>query len=611
MQMAVIALRAYRLIPCAWLAVAAWLFIAPPNVTAQDYNEKACPEAPGYSSRALLGAQGGSMAGSANYRLGDINGDGREDYAIVAPAGYLNGRPSGLIYVVYGNPWQQEMPLSRIWPDETLGARAGFVIGTNNGELVYRYGGAIAAVGDLDGDGYDDFVLGDRSYFSSSGIFQRGAVYVFYGGPARNGEPAFPQAIDLTKVASGIYGDRVREYFGDDGDLWTYGEQVVALGDINGDGYHDFAASITLGSGENLLYGPRVYYGQPGRPQVLSHAMQIIRRWANGGYPLGRGLASGFDFDADGVDDLMVCAPTDNNETTIEGTCYLLWGATLPSLGPEFNVDNLMPENGGDGSLGLAFTGGDEAALLGLDSRFSGNIDLNGDGFDDLVFGSPHVDAPDGTESGGRVYVVYGGPQRNFVHLRLADMATATPGPDQLGFVLEPDIPPRPPVYFGEQVAPAGDVNGDGIGDLLIGASAHYRESEYPWYPCGAVWGIHGRTQAEGGFPPLIRVTDDAIANGLGWKMAPGLECVNQRFGHGIVSLPDFTGDGKPEWLIGANAARFDGFMPGKTCLYLSSQLPFPLIPGTARNVDVGSRGLWLILGTLVLIGGVLMVRRQ
>lgn len=292
--------------------------------------------------------------------------------------------------------------------------------------------------------------------------------------------------------------------------------------------------------------------------------------------------------------------------------CYLLWGTSIASLQGEFIVEQLLPENGGNGSLGLIFEGGEPGADIGFNDQFSGHFDINGDGVSDLVFGSPRMNGEDGTYQTGRVYVVYGSESPSFVKLNLADLATASPGPGQLGFVLKPESLANPPAsgnfQFGIQVSPAGDVNGDGIDDLLIGEQGHRRQNDPTApYACGAAWIVYGRDASDGGFPPLSYIGATAMEEGRVWGLLRDEQCQTARFGGAIATLPDFTSDGRPEWLIGAYSAG--GY--GLACLYLSSEAPHGIPLTEFRTVETGSRATWLGLGLLVLaLGGFVLARR-
>ncbi len=581
----------------AQILVTAAVACAAGGVQAQQEQEDTCPDALGYRGVALLGEQRSSGTGRVVHRLGDINGDGYEDFAIAAPSYNYHGRsPAGLFYVIYGNPEQSGISLASIGPDALPEPGVGFtIIGARGGQTaIYGRGGQMSAVGDLDGDGYGDFVLGDPAGYLVPGQ-PMGVVYVFYGGRD------FPPVVDLREVPTGAYGDRVVSWYGNVQGGVKLGQQVSGIGDVNGDGLADFATTLGDDSGSIVVH---IYFGQQNRLDSFSPTI-VLRSSIQ--YSIDGGLIGEFDYDGDGIDDFMVC---DSYLGIIYGdlpggTCYLLWGAMLASLAPEFDLRNLRPEQGGDGSLGIVLVGGENTARIGLEGRVV-VADLNGDGLDDLIFGAPNARDGSGSPQTGRVYVLYGSRNRSFVSLALADLANAPPGPDQLGFVLEPELPLYP-VRFGEGVATAGDANGDGIDDLLIGEPQHRFEG----LNCSTTWIIYGRRLSEGGFPPVVVVGDETINQGIGLNLSPGAGCSAQQFGASVVSLPDFTGDGKPEWLIGAPAAFVADGVRGKACLHLSSEPMFPAGVPVVAPVDAGSYRLWVWLGLGVLLMGMVAARRR
>lgn len=565
---------------------------------AAQFQEDTCAPAPGFREIAMLGDQRDASMGDPVANLGDINGDGQADFALAAPQFSVPGRVwAGLIYVVYGVPRPLGGSVGFLGPPPPAEPGRGFVIlGSRQGQGLPGSGmsGAMVPLGDIDGDGLDDFALGDSYLNQAPGAPPSiGRLILFYGRRPTSEQPAFESSIDLATLPMGGYDNQVVVHeFGAEGA--GFGQQIVGLGDLDGDGIADFAVSSPAASGLGLGAGKvMVFLGRADRAAALDPVVTLV-----GAAPFGRlgaGLGGGFDFDRDGINDLLVCASGEGSSSFPSGACYLIRGGRLLSLGDLFEVRRLRPALGGDGSLGLVFDGGERGASLGGASRFIGTLDLNGDGRSDLVFGSPFTEVPgEPTDSSGRVYVVYGTEGTPYVELDVASMATAPAGPDQRGFVLEGE--PWQGGNFGWQVATAGDVNGDGVDDLLIGAPGAQR---CDGRPCGATWVVMGR-RAPGAFPPLTRVTEDALAGGLGFAFGPvdGAPGQFQRFGRGLASIPDLTGDGQPEWLVGAPTARVGDGLRGMACLYLSGNGAILAPPPT--QIDLGTRATWLALAALL-----------
>jgi hypothetical protein len=126
---------------------------------------------------------------------------------------------------------------------------------------------------------------------------------------------------------------------------------------------------------------------------------------------------------------------------------------------------SLFPAGGGDGSAGFVLTGVHSGDTC---SSVSGAGDVNGDGIDDLVIGAAQAD-PGGDAFAGESYVVFGSTQGFPAVLPLASLLPAGGGDGSAGFVL---IGIDSHDDSGRSVSAAGDVNGDGIDDLIIGADA-------------------------------------------------------------------------------------------------------------------------------------------
>lgn len=560
--------------------------------------EDTCAPAPGFREIAMLGDQRDASMGDPLAHLGDINGDGLADFALAAPQFSVPGRVwAGLIYVVYGSSQPFGGSLGVLGPLPSAAAERGFVVlgSRPSNVLPGRSSGSVAALGDIDGDGIDDFAIGDSHLSQAFGLPPAvGRVFIFYGRRSTGTQPAFSSHIDLESVLNGGFGSAIRVHpMGEPGA--GFGARVVGLGDINGDGLADFAVSSPTHRVGGIRTGAvMIFLGGTSRDSPLSPAVTLV---GASGARLGSGLGGGFDHDRDGVNDLLACGSSEGDASFPRGSCYFLRGSRLLSLGETFEVSNLRPAFGGDGTLGLVFDGGERGASLGNESRVIGTLDLNHDGRADLVFGSPFTEVPnEPTDSSGRVYVVYGTEGTPYVELDVASMATAPAGPDQRGFVLEGE--PWQGGNFGWQVAAAGDVNGDGVDDLLIAAPGARR---CDGRPCGAGWVVMGR-RAPGAFPPLTRMTEDALAGGLGFAFGPVDSAPGQfqRFGRGLASIPDLTGDGQPEWLVGAPTARVGDGLRGKACLYLSGNGAILAPPPT--RISAGSAATWLALAALLVL---------
>jgi hypothetical protein len=166
----------------------------------------------------------------------------------------------------------------------------------------------------------------------------------------------------------------------------------------------------------------------------------------------GWSVSSAGDVNGDGIDDIIIGAPgvdQDGNEHT--GEIYVVFGSTNWSLA-ELDLSSL------DGTNGFQINGIDKLDDSGWSVSSAG--DVNGDGIDDIIIGASGAD-PNGNESAGESYVVFGSTNWSLAELDLSSLDGTN------GFQINGvDADDR----SGSSVSSAGDVNGDGIDDIIIGA---------------------------------------------------------------------------------------------------------------------------------------------
>ncbi len=396
----------------------------------------------------ILGADADDRLGRSVASAGDVNGDGLDDIIIGASSADPNGTiRSGAAYVVFGTADWSQATLSVT----DLDGSNGFVLfGPDTGDFI---GASVSGAGDVNGDGIDDVLIGapgsDPGQRSDAG-----STYVVFG--ARDWSDPSLSLADL----DGLNGFRVDGLNADN----RGGNAVSGAGDVNGDGINDILIGASAANPDGLRNAGESYviFGlQGGREAVLSPTdldgsngfrMQGLRA----GEALGTSVSGAGDVNGDGIDDIVIGAAEDNlaGPDLTSGAYFVFGREEWPAA--SVALDGLDGTNG--------FRVGGANAPIRARSDVSAAGDVNGDGIDDVLIGVPLTD-PDGIDFAGQSYVLFGSSDRAAAYLSLADMNSHD------GFRLDGTAG-----HFrsGWSVSGAGDVNGDGVADFLIGSDWDY-----------------------------------------------------------------------------------------------------------------------------------------
>jgi len=383
--------------------------------------------ASGWSTAVGLGSNNASFIGEATYDYsgtsvsgaGDVNGDGYDDILIGAGVNDEGGADAGQTYLIFGKStgWSMDTSLSN--------ADASF-IGEAAGD---GSGRSASGAGDVNGDGYDDILIG--AWYNEEGGQNAGQTYLILGRST-----GWSMDMDLSKANASFIGENAND---------ESGYSVSGAGDVNGDGYDDILIGACFDSDNGIWAGQT--YLILGKETDWSMDMDLSS--ANASF-IGEGsdeyvgcsVSGAGDVNGDGYDDILIGAYMSDGGGVDSGQTYLILGR---STGWSMDMDL--------SSANASFIG--EAAEDHSGTSVSGAGDVNGDGYDDILIGARSND--EGVADSGQTYVFLGSSTGWKM-----DTSLSTADASFIGEAVDDQL--------GTSVSGAGDVNGDGYDDILIGA---------------------------------------------------------------------------------------------------------------------------------------------
>lgn len=408
------------------------------------------------------------------------------------------------------------------------------LVGTNgfrlSGVAENDASGVSVSAADINGDGYDDLIIGSMFAPAQTNV---GATYVVFGRP-ENSQPD----IALSNL-DGVNGFRISGNGGGN----VAGFPVNSVGDVNGDGIADLAIGArNLGVHGNNSGATFVVFGNThfAANFVLSTVDGSNGFKVYGGAPYDNAYTcnGAGDFNGDGINDLLIGASGADGEVINSGATYLIYGSASG-----FPVSTELSAL--DGVKGFRLSGVGEYDTAG--SAVSSAGDMNGDGFDDLVIGAWRSKNADGDYTGAS-YIVFGRSQNSGANLNLS----ALDGTNGFKVVGDSNYD-----HFGQSVSVAGDVNGDGFSDIVVGAR-YANPSGID--RAGASYVIFGKID---GFDSNLTVSSLDGTNGFKISGAEAGDLT----GWAVSGAGDVNGDGYDDILVGSSHANSGGPYPGSIYL--------------------------------------------
>ncbi|MBK9227157.1 MAG: FG-GAP repeat protein [Ignavibacteria bacterium] len=395
-----------------------------------------------------------TMTGETTFNLfgisvssaGDVNSDGFSD-VFVGANGFNSS--TGRAYIFLGGVSMNNTA------DVTITGEAANI----------KFGYSVSDAGDVNGDGYSDVIAGAYDYSSSTG-----RAYIYFGGASMN------NTIDVTMTGETAFSN--------------FGNSVSGAGDVNGDGYSDvIAGAYGYSSSTGRAY---IYFGGAS----MNNAADVTMTGEASGIQLGQSVSAAGDVNCDGYSDVIIGA---NVFSTFTGKVYVYFGG-------------LSMDNSPDASI----TGESTGNQFGYSVSYAG--DVNADGYSDVIAGAFGY----GTNTGRAYLFDYFMKGHIIPEITMTGEATFN--------------------QFGISVSKAGDVNGDGYSDVIVGATGYSSNT--------------GRAYIYFGGEILNNIPDVTMTG----------EGTGNFFGGSVSTAGDVNGDGYSDVIVGAQGYSSN---TGRAYIYL------------------------------------------
>ncbi len=390
----------------------------------------------------------------------------------VSGAGDVNG--DGYDDVIVGvfryDHGQENEGAAFIYHGSASGISTTYAAMVESNQVEAEMGYSVSGAGDVNGDGYDDVVIGAWLY--DNGQTGEGAAFIYHGS-ASGVSSTYAAMVESNQTAAYM------------------GVSVSGAGDVNGDGYDDvIVGAYCYNNGEALEGAAFVYHGSDSG--ISTTYATMVESNQISAY-MGESVSGAGDVNGDGYDDVIVGDAWYDNGQTGEGAAFIYHGSA----------------SGVSSTYAAMVESNQVSACMG--QSVSGAGDVDNDGYSDVIVGAAYYNNDDGA-----AFIYYG--SASGIGTTNASMIESN----------------QTDSHMGRSVSGAGDVNGDGYDDVIVGANSYYDDNAELWE--GAAFIYHGSASGIGTSHAAI-VESNQFDAGMGWS---------------VSGAGDVNGDGYDDVIVGA-----------------------------------------------------------